>query len=358
VGRHWTVLCAGDTFISPELLVEALLPQVGEDSEFLLHRSAWPYDPMRTSDDVFESVGDADEVAELAVRAEIVVTHAAPIGKLLFDKAPRLELVGCCRGGPVNVNLKAAAARGIPVVTSPGRNAQATAEFTVGLLLAGLRRIVDGSESMKAGNWDGGLYSYAQAGTEIGESTVGVIGFGRVGRRVATILRSFGCRVLVSDPFATLEEIRTAGGSPATIDELLTRSDIVTLHARLGAETYHLIGSHALGRMKKNAYLVNTARGGLLDYDALVTHVQDGHLSGAALDVFPEEPLPATHPLWRLPQITMTPHIAGATKACAVRAAEEVATKVGQYCRGEASINAIGGQNAARSEPRPLSGAM
>jgi D-3-phosphoglycerate dehydrogenase len=339
-GRHWTVLCAGDTFISPELLAEALAREIGPGSEFLMHRSKWPCETMKNSDDVMEWAGDPAEVAQLAARAEIVVTHVAPIGRLLFDSAPHLELVGCCRGGPVNVNLEVAAARGIPVVTSPGRNAQATAEFTVGLLLAGLRRIVDGSASMRAGNWDGGIYSYTQAGREIGEGTVGVVGFGRVGRRVAAILSSFECPVLVFDPFASPDDIRAAGCIPVNFEELLGRSDIVTLHARLSSETRNLISDTALGQMKPGSYLVNTARGGLLDYDALATHIATGHLAGAALDVFCEEPLPALHPLWRLPQVTMTPHIAGATKSTAIRAANEVAKKIGEFCRGEGPFRA------------------
>lgn len=333
--RQWTVLCAGDTFISPELMEGAIGSSIGQENHFVRYRTDWPFEPSQFSEDIAEWSGNQAEVAELAVDAQIIVTHNAPIGRLVFEKASRLELVACCRGGPLNVDLRIAESRGVTVVNAPGRNAEATAEFTVGLLLTGLRRIADGSAVMRAGDWDRGFYSYANAGIELDGQTVGVIGFGKIGRRVAAILSAFGSNILVFDPYVTPEQVRSIGATKATLHELLSRSDVVTLHARHTPETHHLIDDSALRALKPGAYLVNTARGGLLDYDALLSHLKSGHVAGAALDVFPAEPLPPDHELRRLPTVILTPHIAGATKQAATRAANEIAVDVGHYCRGE-----------------------
>jgi D-3-phosphoglycerate dehydrogenase len=337
------VLCAGDGFISAELLAGSVAKQIGRDHTYVLHQSIWPFEPSRNSDDVSEWSGDPIEIAELATNAEILVTHHAPVGRFLLDKATRLELVGCCRGGAANVNVPLAAERGITVVNSPGRNAQATAEFTIGLLISGLRGIVEGSSTMRAGTWDRRYYNFSDAGSELGGKTVGLVGLGQVGRKVATILSAIGASVLVYDPYVSNGDIQSAGAKPSSLGELLSGSDVVSLHARLTRETRNLVDSEALGAMKSGAYVVNTARGGLLDYDALVRQIKSGHISGAALDVFPEEPLPLDHELWRLPQVTMTPHIAGASKEAALRGANEVAEDVGRYCRGEPLSHAISG---------------
>jgi D-3-phosphoglycerate dehydrogenase len=227
------------------------------------------------------------------------------------------------------------------VVNAPGRNAEATAEFAVGLLLAGVRRIADASAVMRSGGWDRSFYRYDLAGIELFEKTLGVVGLGRVGRRVATILSGFGGEVLAFDPYAPPEEFQAARATSVELAELLDRSDVVTIHARLSTETRHLFNDAAFSQMKLGAYFVNTARGDLVDYDALANQLRSGHLSGAAFDVFPEEPLPTDHPLRQLPNVLMTPHVAGATKEAARRGATEVAEDVARYCRGEALLHVV-----------------
>jgi D-3-phosphoglycerate dehydrogenase len=339
MNRRWSILCAGDNFISPELMADSVRGSVGEGCDIRLYRTNWPIDPSRFSDDIREWAGDQAELSDAALDAEIIVTHNAPIGRLLLDRARLLKLVACCRGGPANVDVGVATSRGVTVVNAPGRNAEATAEFAVALLLAGVRRIAEASATMRTGGWDRSFYKYDRAGMELSSRTLGVVGLGRVGRKVATILAAFGGRVLAFDPYTTPAEFEASGAESVELGELLDRSDIVTVHARLSAETRHLLNDAAFSRMKPGAYFVNTARGGLVDYDALAAHLRSGHLSGAALDVFPEEPLPPEHPLRQFPNILMTPHIAGATKEAAYRGASEVAEDVGRYCRGEPMLH-------------------
>jgi D-3-phosphoglycerate dehydrogenase len=229
-----------------------------------------------------------------------------------------------CRGGPVNVNLDAALAAGISVRATPGRNAVAAAEHAIALLLAALRQIPDVHNGVRAGQWRSGLYALDAVGGELSGATVGLIGYGAIGQRVARILRAFDATVLVHDPYAA--DVASVG-----LDELLERSAAVSLHARLTPETAGMIGAKELARLPRGAVLVNTARGGLLDYDAVVDALESGHLGGAGFDVYDEEPLPATSRLLTAPRVVLTPHLAGATRQTAERAARLAAAEVATY---------------------------
>ena len=237
-------------------------------------------------------------------------------------------------GGPVNVNVEAATRRKIPVLNSPGRNAAATAEFTVGLILAGMRRICLGAARMKEGVWDGSLYMYRECGEELEGKTAGVVGLGNVGRRVARLLGAFGMRVLAYDPWVPSSAFRQVGAEAVDLPTLLKHSQILTLHARLTPETRGLIGKRELAQLPKGAFVANAARGGLLDYEALYEALEQGHLSGAALDVYDPEPFPESHPLLSHSRVVATPHIAGATRESALRGAERVAEDLSRLMRG------------------------
>jgi D-3-phosphoglycerate dehydrogenase len=249
-------------------------------------------------------------------------------------------LVAVSRGGPVNIDMKAARERGVRVVNTPARNASAVAEFTVGAILAETRMIRAGHDALKRGEWRGDLYRADLTGRELSEMTVGIIGYGNIGTRLVKLLKAFGCRILVCDPYVQLSaQDRADGVSHVDLDTLLSQSDIVTLHARVTAETTGMIDAQAFARMKKGATFVNTARGPMVDYDALYDALVSGHLRGAMLETFAVEPAPADWPLLHLPNVTLTPHIAGASVKTVTYAAEMAAEEVRRYLAGEPPLN-------------------
>ncbi len=261
----------------------------------------------------------------------------AALTRRVLDSAAAadLKLIMVCRGGPVNVNLEAATGRGIPVCYTPARNATATAEYTVGLLLAAMRKLAFGHAELSRGTWRGDYYAYDEAGTELEGKTVGLVGFGAVGSRVARVLRAFGAEVLVADPYVDPAQVEAVEGRVVPLDELLPRADAVSLHARLTPETRHILDRAAIARLPRGAVLVNGARGGLLDYDALCDALDSGHLRAAALDVYEPEPPPPGSRLYTTPNLTLSPHIAGASRETAERAAAIAAEEVGRWLAGE-----------------------
>jgi D-3-phosphoglycerate dehydrogenase len=329
------VLCAGDAFITPETFVEALRPELDADTVFATHASRWPTEPWYATGEVREAAGDEDEIAEAVREADVLVTHLAPVTPRVLTGADRLRLVATPRGGPTNVDLEAATKHGVAVVNLPGRNARAVAEFTVGVLISGRRNIARSHARMRGGEWTGDLYRYDEAGPELAGSTVGLVGLGQVGSRVADLLRAFGVHLLACDPYVDPDVASERGVELVGLDELVARSDVVSLHARLSDETRGMIDADVLGRVKPGAYLVNTARGELLDEDALVDALRSGRLSGAALDVYVTEPPDPDHPLLALPQVLTVSHLAGASTDVAHRAARRMADEVGRFVRGE-----------------------
>ncbi|MCD8139604.1 MAG: hypothetical protein LUE17_07485 [Planctomycetaceae bacterium] len=233
------------------------------------------------------------------------------MGARLLERAEKLRAVGVLRAGLENVDLAAAAARDIEVIPTPGRNARAVAEFTVGLILAEIKNIARGHDAMKDGVF---RKNYVNTGMvpELFGKTVGLIGLGHIGGLVARFLEPFGCRLMVYDPY--LADFPAGLERSATLDDLLAASDIVTIHMRLTDATKHMLGPAQFARMKRGAYFVNTARSGLVDETALVQALQNGTLMGAALDVFDQEPLPDSHPFLTLDNVTLAPHMAGTTR--------------------------------------------
>jgi phosphoglycerate dehydrogenase-like enzyme len=212
------------------------------------------------------------------------------------------------------VDLAAATERGIVVTTTGSENAAAVAEYTFALLLALVRHVVPADASMRVGQWQ----RDPLVGMELDGRTLGVIGYGAIGRRVARQALGFGMRVLACDTKAVTPE---PGVTIATFDELLAHSDIVSLHTRLTPDTAHLIDARALSRMKPGAVLVSTARGELVDEAALVAALQGGALRGAALDTYEQEPLAVDSPLRAMANVVLSPHVAGQTEAAVQRVA-------------------------------------
>lgn len=262
--------------------------------------------------------------AELIEALDGVVATVAGIERYserVFAAAPGLKVVARVGVGHEMVDVPAATRHGVAVAMAFGTNHEAVADHTLALIGAAAHRIVEYDRKLRAGGWGTLLHG------QLHEATVGVVGFGRIGRAVAKRCLGFSMNVLIADPVAEPDTVARLGYRLVELDELLRQSDFVTLHAPLGAETRHLIDARRLALMKPKAILVNTARGGLIDEAALVEALTGRRLGGAALDVFEVEPLP-DGPLRRLEQVVLTPHVAGLSaaslRAMAHRASENI----------------------------------
>lgn len=328
-----TVLLAGDDFVRNDVLAQLVTERAPFDVDLSSLDMPWPEVPYGTVAEVDEASDREDEMAAAVAGAEIVVTQMAPITAHVLDRADRLRLVVCTRGGPVNVNVEAAAERGVAVCATPGRNAVAAAEYTLLLMLAAMRNLPEVHNSVVDGRWRSDLYAYSACGIEMAGAVVGLVGFGEIGRRVADLVRAMGATVLVSDPFAAPESVGD-GVRLVSLPELLGSADVVSLHARATPQTRGLIGAAELAMVRPGAVLVNTARGALLDYDAAAAALSDRRLRALALDVFAVEPVPPGSPLPHAPGVVLSPHLAGATRQTAERAAAMAAAEVERYLRG------------------------
>lgn len=268
----------------------------------------------------------------------------APLTRRVIAASPQLRLIAVSRGGPTNVNLDAAREFGVRVANVPGRNGVATAEMTIGLALALMRRIPLAHDSILRDEWRGDLYRSDAVGSELQGSTVGLLGAGAVGAHVARVMHAMGAHVLVADPYLApgpLDEVVER----VDVDEVFRRSDLVSVHARLTPETAHLVNADRLRLMPAGARLVNAARGGLVDYDAVADAVESGRLAGAAFDVYPGEPVDFGLRLIALAKggydVVLTPHIAGASKETAERAAAGAAEEVRRYLDGLPALHGL-----------------
>lgn len=339
----------GDYFILPEVF-EAELRKACPDQELncRLRQEDWPNSPVvhgygDENVPIKEFIGDFDEVADFIGDAEILLIHQSPLTDGMLERLPSLKLVACSRGGPVNVDVKAAQKRGVQVVRAPGRNASAVAEFTIGAILTETRKIRMGHEALRNGEWRGDLYRADTTGRELSEMTVGVVGYGKIGTRVVKILQAFGCRILVCDPYVQLNPTDVAAGiEQVSFETLLAQSDVVTLHARVSEETTQMINKDSLSKMKSDALLVNTARGPLCNYDDLYEALSNGTIGAAMLETFSVEPTPSDWPLLQLDNVTLTPHIAGASVKTAQYAAQVLAEDVRNYMTGAPLKNLCG----------------
>ncbi len=325
------LLCIGDHFILPELM-HAKLGPLAERFDVAEASTPFPLKPFRDIAEVREASGSEEQMIEVLQGVSVCIAHHAPLTKRVLEHTPDLKLFIVCRGGPVNVNVPAATERGVTVAYAPARNAAATAEHTVAMILCALRGIPQADAAMRIGEWKG-AYTYKSAGFELETATAGLIGYGAIGRIVAHILRAFGTKVLVYDPFAKIDIAESI--EQVSLDELLVRSQVVSLHARATNESRGILGKAQFARLQKGSVVVNCARGSLMDYDALAEALISGHLFAAAADVFSAEPLPPNSPLLRLPNFVMTPHIAGGTRQAAEKAAAIAAQELQLYLDGK-----------------------
>jgi D-3-phosphoglycerate dehydrogenase len=340
------ILVAGDHFILPTIFADAIRAEVKTAIEFREYRSPWPSVPFGRIGEVTEASGSEDEITEALQGVNIYVANHAPLTKKIIESAPDLKLAVIARGGPTNANVNAATQHGVLVCNAPGRNATATAEHTVSLILAVLRRIPETHAALAQGEWRGDYYEYDKCGLELEDSTAGLIGYGAIGSRVARMLRGFGCHVLAYDPYAKPDTFGDLAQNVG-LEELLSRSRIVSLHARSTPETQGMVGAKQLAMLPAGSVLINCARGTLIDYDAVCDALETGHLWGAGFDVFPEEPIPPNSRLLRTPHIVMTPHIAGASKQTAEKAARIAASEVRRFLQGEPLEHCVNPEAAA-----------
>jgi D-3-phosphoglycerate dehydrogenase len=256
---------------------------------------------------VFAPTGEEQELVELVREAEAILTCFARVTARVVEAAPRLQVIGRYGVGVDNIAVDTATALGIPVTNVPSYCEDEVAEHALALLLALARRVVAFDGGVRAGDWS---LARGQPIHRVAGSTLGVVGFGRIGRALARRAQALGLSVLASGPQGGEAELRADEVEPVALDELARRADFVSLHVPLSDATRHLVGRDFLAAMKPTAFLVNTARGPVVDREALLEALRDGWIAGAALDVFEPEPLPPGDPLLALGNLIATPHVA------------------------------------------------
>ncbi|WP_312673918.1 NAD(P)-dependent oxidoreductase [Microbacterium sp.] len=327
------ILVIGDSYMTAEVFTRAFRERgIGTDAVTMtIAEPTWDTAAIR------EFEGDPAEVARLAAGYDVVAFHAAPVTAEVIAALPDLRLLGCARGGPVNVDLDAARGAGVRVTTTPGKNADAVADLTIGFLISLVRnvpaslrdvdeRVADG-RPLAESTFEGARWF----GREVKGLRLGLIGYGNVARLVAARARALGAVITAYDPFvdpATVTDATIVGD----LDTLLSASDVVSVHARATAENRHLIGRAQIERMPRGAFLINTARESLVDEHALLDGLRSGYLAGVALDV--NEPDGPWRELVAEPNLVLTPHLAGATHETLARGADMLAAEVERFLAG------------------------
>ena len=303
-----------------------------------------PLDPegverLRAAGLAVASIGSGSDPwwRRVGVASAIVVRSTTRVDRLALSNLPELRAIGCAGVGLDNVDLEEAARRGIAVVNTPEANVVSAAEHTLGLLLAVARRIAEADASMKAGRWD----REALRGFELSGRTLGIVGLGRVGSRVALRARAFDMKLIACDPYLEAARFAAVGALSVSFDELLAMADVVSFHVPLSEETRHLLDRPALARLRSGAVVINAARGAVVDEAALVEALDRGRLAGAGIDVFESEPVVgsaggdssrlATHP-----RVVATPHLGARTVEAQRRVALELAERLIEELKGRA----------------------
>ena len=284
--------------------------------------------PGMSEDELCEIIGDYDG---------LIIRSATQVTARVVEAADRLKVVGRAGIGVDNVDIPAASRRGIVVMNTPTGNSVTTAEHALALLAALARKIPQAVASMRSGKWQKGKFQ----GREIAYKTLGIIGLGNIGRIVADRAQGLKMKVIGADPVMSSDRAAQLGIELVELDELLERADFITIHAPLTPETKNMISDAAFDKMKDGALLVNAARGGIVDEEALARAITDGKIAGAALDVFAQEPVDPDSPLLALDNVLCTPHLGASTSEAQERVAVEIAEQAVAYLRNDVVKNAI-----------------
>lgn len=278
-----------------------------------------------------------DELVEKVAGFDVLVVRSrTKVTRRVLEAAKRLKAVIRAGVGVDNIDVEAAAERGITVVNTPREPAQSVAELTIAFALCLARRIPYLDRSMK-----GGLWLKGEMGLELRGRVMGLVGLGAIGSAVARLAKAFGMKVLAYDPYVPEERARELGVELVSLDDLLKSSDFLSIHAPLTPETKGLIGREELSKMKDGSFLINTSRGGIVDEEALLEALRSGKLAGAALDVYLNEPPPPDHPLLKLDNVICTPHVGGSTVDAQLRIALAMADDLLRIARGEEPVNKV-----------------
>ncbi len=313
--------------MKPKVYVTRYLPESArKEIDQVCEVEIWDHEFPPPYETILEKVADKDGLLCLLTDK---------IDANLMDAAPNLKVISQCAVGFDNVDVAAATARGIGVGNTPGVLTDATADFSFTLLMAAARRVGEAVDYVRAGNWQTwGLTTLL--GQEIYGATLGLIGFGRIGQAVAKRARGFDMRILYHDTHRQIEAEKEFGAEYCELDTLLGESDFISLHVNLTPETHSMINQSAFEKMKSTAVLINTARGPVIDPDALYSALKTAQIAAAALDVSQPEPLPVDHKLLTLPNLIIAPHIASATvtsrSQMAMMAAENLISGANGHC--------------------------
>jgi len=287
------------------------------------------------------TLGAADLAALLPVFDAVIVRSPTKLTADVIAAGKRLKIIGRSGVGVDNIDLAETVKRGIVVLNVPDANTISTAEHTVGMILAIARRIAEADRSLRAGRWDRNTLD----GVELYGKTLGLVGFGRVGREVARRMLAFSMRVIAVDPYVAADAARAVGVDLVDLDFLLRTSDVVSLHVALTSETTGLISKGEIDRMREGALLVNCSRGEVVDEKALLRGLETGRIGGLALDVFEHEP-PGRHPLFDHPRTVFTPHLGAATREARVRVGVQIAESVAKALTKGEIRDAVKGSTA------------
>ncbi len=335
------IVNVGDVLISPESMAQATANFERYDEVRNFYFGPRDKEEFRMYARNMEAQGSLcapvpDEIMVEIADADVLQVHMMVVPEKVFEIGKNLKIVASNRGGTENIDLKAAEKFGVPVITNPAHNANAVADYAVAMMLAETRNISRCHAAFeKSRTW---LEVFPNSGKiyEMKSKVIGLVGFGSIAHLVAhKLIHGFGCRVVATDPFVNAQQMAAEGVEKMELTELLAIADIVSLHMRVTPETKGIINAQTLKLMKPEAVLINTARSGLIDTEALIHALQHKQIMGAALDVFDVEPLPQNSPLLDLDNVTLTTHQAGVTVNAFDESPGMVLHEIERYFAGE-----------------------